>query len=540
MITIHTNGKDHMFPDGTTFETAAAAIGAHALGAAMGGRLYALGEKLSASGEVEFLGIASEEGSRIYARSASFLLVRAVRELFPGARVVIDHSIHNALYCRAEWERRLTPADLHAVEDRMREITARDEPFTPILMDAGEARALFERDGRTEVAALIPEGGEFTAHRSGGFADAWYGPLAPSTGYVRQFRLQSYIPGFVLIIPHMYHPHGVPEFAEMPKLSAVYNESSAWERSVGAGTLADLNNLIRGGSARALVRMAEICHERKLSAIAEIIVRERRRVILVAGPSSSGKTTFAHRLTAHLNTYALQPVALSLDDYYRDRRNIPKDVKLDLESIEALDIPLFEEQITALLAGDAVKLAKFDFLTGKSFRSEAETRVRDGQPLIIEGINGLNDALTRFIPGNTKFRIFVSALTQLNIDNHNRIATTDVRLLRRMVRDSLYRGHSAENTFKAWPAVHAAEFRNIFPYQENADAIFNSALVYEIAALKPHAMPMLEAIPQGSPARLEAERLLGFLSLAEDLPCPDEIPPTSIVREFIGGCTFYI
>jgi uridine kinase len=288
--------------------------------------------------------------------------------------------------------------------------------------------------------------------------------------------------------------------------------------------------------------MSEIRHDRRLTQIADLIARERRRVILVAGPSSSGKTTFAHRLTTHLNTFGLKPLPLSLDDYYLDRTDCPKDEsgKYDLESIRALDVPLFEEQITALLAGEAVALAKFDFLTGKSVRDAEKTSIGPEQPLIIEGINGLNDVLTQFIPAKTKFRIFISALAQLNIDDHNRVATTDVRLIRRMVRDHLFRGHSADKTIEAWPEVHSAEFKNIFPHQENADVIFNSALAYELAAMKPHALPLLEAIPEGSPAHVEADRLIAFLRLVEPLPCPDEIPPTSIVREFIGGCTYYI
>jgi uridine kinase len=545
-LTITLDGREFTFPRGTTFMEAAAAArkGAAypALAAVMGDRLHALGDAIPASGNVCFLDITAEEGSRIYARSASFLLVRAVRELFAGARVVIDHSINQALYCEAEWKRRLTPADLAAVGERMREIAARDEPFIPVTLPAEEARAMLTRDGRNEAAALVCDGCAFSGYRCGEFTDTWYGPLAPSTGYVRQFRLHSYVPGFMLVIPHMYSPGGVPAFREMPKLSAVYHDSAGWERLIGVDALADLNRAMKDGAARNLVRMGETRQERKLTQIADMISRERRRVILVAGPSSSGKTTFAQRLTVHLNTYGLKPLALSLDDYYLDRSECPKDENghYDLESIGALDIPLFEEQISSLLAGDAVRLAKFDFLTGRSVRDADETSVSADQPLIIEGINGLNDALTRFIPAKTKFRIFVSALTQLNIDDHNRVATTDVRFLRRMVRDHLFRGHPADKTIESWPGVHAAEFKNIFPHQENADVIFNSALVYELAALKPLALPLLKAIPEGSPSRVEAERLIAFLSLVEALPCPDEIPPTSIVREFIGGCTFYV
>lgn len=545
-LKITVDGREYAFPGGTSFGEAAASIqgksGRPLLGSIMGNRLYPLSDEIPCGGAVTFIDVSHEEGSRIYARSASFLLVRAVRELFHGARLVIDHSINQALYCEAQWDRRLTPSDLRAVEARMRAIAERNEPFVPVRLSAEEARALLVEDGRTEAAALVRDGSTFEGYRCGDFIDVWYGPLAPSTGCVRQFRLHNYVPGFLLMIPHQYSPDCVPAFAEMPKLSAVFSESAEWEKLIGVYCMADLNKATTGGMGRDLVRMSEACQDRKIAHIADMIVKERRRVILIAGPSSSGKTTFAHRLTVHLQTYGLRPVALSLDDYYMDRDRCPRDEcgKFDLESIDALDIPLFEEQITALLAGEAVELARFDFLTGKSMRQAAKTAVNDDQPLIIEGINGLNDRLTHFIPTNTKFRIFASALTQLNIDDHNRVATTDVRFIRRMVRDHLFRGHSAGMTIESWPTVHGAEFKNIFPYQENADAIFNSALVYELAALKPLALPLLQAIPADDPTHIEAERLIAFLSLVEPLPCVDEIPPTSIVREFIGGCTFYL
>jgi uridine kinase len=544
---IEIDDSEYKFPPSATFGDAAAFAAGKpncpALGAIMNNQIYSLAEKLPGSGSVSFIDITHEEGSRIYARSASFLLVRAVRELYQGARVVIDYSINQSLYCEVKWDRRITPVDLKAIESRMHAIVAADEPFMPVQMPAQEARALLEADGRGEAAALLrQEDGVFSGYRFGGFLDTWYGPLVPSAGFLKLFRLHHYLPGFLLMIPNSYSPGRIPAFAELPKLSSVFNESADWERLIGVTCMADLNRSIRSGYGRELVRMCEAWHDKKIAGIADMISREKRRVILIAGPSSSGKTTFAQRLTVHLHACGLQPLALSLDDYYLDRDICPKDEngKYDLESIDALDVPLFEEQITALLAGESVELAKFDFKTQRCTRSGQRIAVKADQPLIIEGINGLNERLTRFIPVSTKFRIFVSALTQLNIDDHNRVATTDVRLIRRLVRDHLFRGHSAEKTIESWPTVHGAEFKNIFPHQENADVIFSSALIYELAALRTVALPLLEAIPGDHPSRMEADRLTAFLSLVEPLPCQDEIPPISIIREFIGGCTFYI
>jgi len=455
----------------------------------------------------------------------------------------VDDATKQTMYCELHWKRKLTAGDLRAVEERMHAIAAMDEPFEPVILSAAEARAELEAAGRQDAAGLIPETAEiFAGYRCGGLLDTYYGPLAPSTGYLDLFRLQFYLPGFLLMVPTIFSPDELPAFTEMPKLSAVFSESGIWGRTIGIVRLHELNEAMRGGQGRELIRMNEAQHERKLAGIADMISRERRRVILIAGPSSSGKTTFAHRLKVHMHASGMEPLALSLDDYYLDRELYQKDKngKYDLESIGALDIPLFEEQLSALLSGAEVDLAKFDFSTGHSMRAGRPVSVDAGQPLLIEGINGLNEKLTGFIPSALKFRIFVSALMQLNIDDHNRIASTDGRLLRRIVRDSLFRSHSAEKTIGAWPDVHAAEFRNIFPYQENADIIFNSALLYEVAALKNRVTGLLSAIPADHPSHMEADRLLAILSLVEPLDCEDEIPPISILREFIGGCTFYI
>jgi uridine kinase len=539
------DGKEYRFAGGTTFLQAAAeawvGTARPALGAVMGGRVWPLAEEIPDSGDLKFLDIADMEGGRIYARSASFLLARAVGELFEGARTLVDYSLNRSLYCEVHWKRRLTAADIRAIQARMRAIAEHDEPFEPVSMPAEEARKAFEDAGRPDAAALIPPEGGFRGYRCGGSLDTYYGPLAPSTGYLRQFRLQIYLPGFLLMIPGSFSPDVIPRFSEMPRLSAVFNETGEWGRLIGIARLKELNETLRAGRGRELVRMCEAHQDRRIAGIADMIDRDQRRVLLIAGPSSSGKTTFAHRLTVHLHACGLEPLALSLDDYYLDRDLCPRDEngKCDLEGIGALDVPLFEEQLSALLSGEEVDLAKFDFSKGKSVRAGKPVSVGAEQPVIIEGINGLNDALTGFIPAAMKFRIFVSALTQLNVDDHNRVASTDMRLMRRIVRDSLFRSHSADRTIEGWPDVHSAEFRNIFPYQENADVIFNSALIYEIAALKGKLTALLSAIPEDHPSHVEADRLMGLLSLVEPLECEDEIPPTSLLREFIGGCTFY-
>jgi uridine kinase len=539
-------GKEFELPRGAAFLQAASIARAGTqrpvLGAVMAGKVWQLTERIPSSGTVEFLDMASSEGARIYARSATFLLVRAARELFEGARVLVDYSINQSLYCEVHGRRRITAADVRALQARMRAIVECDEPFEPVSMPAAEAAKELEAAGRPDAAALLSYGAVFTGYRFGTALDTYYGPLVPSAGYMKQFKLQCYLPGFLLMIPGSLSPDAIPPFFEMPRLSAVFIETGEWGRTIGISRLSELNATLRAGRGRELVRMCEAQHERKLARIADMISREQRRAVLIAGPSSSGKTTFAHRLTVHLHTCGLEPLALSLDDYYLDRDCCPRDEsgKFDLESITALDVPLFEEQLSALLSGEEVDLAKFNFTTGKSGRVGKPVAVGAGQPVIIEGINGLNDKLTGFIPSAMKFRIFVSALTQLNVDDHNRVASTDMRLLRRIVRDSLFRNHSADRTIENWPDVHSAEFRNIFPYQENADVIFNSALLYEVAALKGRLTALLSAIPLEHSSRKEADRLLSLLALVEPLGCEDEIPPISILREFIGGCTFYL
>jgi uridine kinase len=542
-LSIQIEGKTYELPSGATFGDAAALrtpSAYPALGAVMRNRVYSLREKIPEDGEVQFMNITSEEGARIYARSASFVLVRAAREVFPGATVLIDHSLNRSLYCEITWQRKLSPADLSAVERRMHEIVSRDEPFEPVSLQAGEARQMLLTNGRQDTVALLDED-EFHGYCSGWMTDTYYGALLPSTGFLTLFALRYYLPGFLLMMPNAHSPEVIPAWVELPKLSAVFYDTARWERILGVTRMVDLNDTIDKGGSRDLVRISEARQDRLIAGIAETIKREHRRVVLIAGPSSSGKTTFANRLLVHLKAGGLKPLALSLDDYYLDRDLVPleEDGKPDLEKLEALNVELFEEQLTALLGGEEVELPRFDFITKRSVFSGRKTLLQPGQPLVIEGIHGLNDRLSFSIPAEYKYRIFVSALSQLNIDDHNRVSTTDFRLLRRIVRDSRTRGHDPKNTIESWPSVHRGENNYIFPNQENADVMFNSALLYEMAALRTHALPQLMEIPLDHPSRVEAERLMAFLRLVKPLPCEDEIPPTSIVREFIGGNTFY-
>ncbi len=552
LVTI--NGQTVSLPAGATFcdavknmehDTGPASVFRQAprapLGAWMHNRVHSLLDTIPGDGEIRFLDMTSEEGARIYARSASCLLVRAVRELFPGARVLIDNSLNRSLYCEITAERQLLPSDLAVIERRMREIVAADELFEPLHLDADAARALLLADDRPDAAALVGSEG-MPCVRFGWMTDAYYGALLPSAGYLEMFALRYHVPGLLLLLPSVHSPDALAPWVELPKLSAVFHQTARWERSIGVSRMADLNARIDEGRARELVRVCEARQDKLIAGIADTIRREKRRVVLIAGPSSSGKTTFANRLLVHLKTAGLLPLALSLDDYYLDRDLVPfeADGTQDLERVETLDIALFEEQLQALLCGEAVALPRFNFITAKPEFSDVRTALLPGQPLVIEGIHGLSDVLTGAIPAQLKYRIFVSALSQMNIDDHNRVSTTDFRLLRRIVRDVHARGHAAADTIGMWPMVHRGEHSYIFPNQENADVMFNSAMPYELAALRDRAMEHLLAIPEDHPSRGEAERLMAFLRLVRPLPCEDEIPPTSIVREFIGGNTFYI
>ncbi|HHV94551.1 MAG TPA: nucleoside kinase [Firmicutes bacterium] len=492
---------------------------------------------------IAFLGVEVQDGFRIYQRSAVFLLIRAAREILPGCKVIIEHSLSNGLYGEIHYQRPLVAKDLEAIEARMREIASRDEPFEKLVLPKEEAMELFAKDGQLDKVNLLKfrQSDTVKVYRCGWLHDYFYGYMVPSTGYLTQFRLHYYLPGFILQVPDPDNPDRIPPYCEQPKLASVHREAEHWAKILEVETVAALNEIIAQGKSGELIRIAEALHEKKIAQIADMIYdrHDTLRVILIAGPSSSGKTTFVQRLSVQLRVNGLRPVTLHLDDYFLEREKTPKNERgeYDFESIEAIDLELFNTHLAQLIQGDEVDVPTFDFTTGRRVYAGKRLRVEPGQPIIIEGIHGLNDRLTASIPSGNKFKIYISALTQLNIDHHNRIPTTDGRLLRRIVRDHQFRGHSARDTLRLWGAVRRGEKENIFPFQEEADVMFNSALIYEFAVLKGFAEPLLRDIGREDAGYSEAKRLLKFLSYFLPLDHSD-VPPTSILREFIGGSCF--
>lgn len=493
---------------------------------------------------IVFFGLEAKDGHRIYQRSATFLLIRAAREILPGCRVTIEHSLSNGLYGEIHHTRALVEQDLKNIEARMREIIEQDEPFEKIVMGKEAARELFLEDGQLDKVNLLKyrESDFVNIYRSGWLHDYFYGYMTPSAGYLEQIRLKYYLPGFILQIPDSRNPNVIPPYKEQPKLASVHREAERWGDILQVGTVSALNDIIVRGQGGDLIRIAEALHEKKIAQIADLIFdrRDTLRIVLIAGPSSSGKTTFAQRLSIHMRVNGLDPVAIHLDDYFLNREHTPRNEQgeYDFESIEAIDLDLFNTHLAQLIQGQEVEMPTFDFASGSRQYTGKRLKVAEDQPIIIEGIHGLNDRLTESIPSGNKFKIHISALTQLNIDDHNRIPTTDVRLIRRMVRDHQFRSNPPEDTLRRWAAVRQGERVNIFPFQEEADVMFNSALAYELAVLKGHAEPLLKNIDRWDPGYAEAKRLLKFLSYF--LPLGEEdIPATSILREFIGGSCFH-
>ncbi len=493
---------------------------------------------------IEFIDLSHKEGMRIYRRSLTFLLIKAATDLFPSSQVMVEHSLGKGLYCEIKKDQPLTRQDVEKLEEKMRELVSEDIPFIKKRVSLQKAIEIFKSQGEEDKVRLLK-------YRKKDYLDIYsldalsnylYGYLVPSTGYLKNFSLKFYMPGLVLRFPDEEEPANLPVYIENPKLFEVFREVEGWCNILGVDTLGTLNDLIDKGEESELMRVSEALHEKKIAEIADTIAksRNRLRVILIAGPSSSGKTSFAQRLRIQLIVNGLQPLPISLDDYFVDRDKTPKDEKgeYDFESLESIDLKLFNEQLAALIRGEEVEVPTYSFKKGKREFNGNVLQLKDGQPLIIEGIHGLNEKLTQGIPRGSKFKIYVSALTSLNVDQHNRIHTTDTRLLRRMVRDSQFRGHDARDTIKRWPSVRRGEEENIFRFQEEADVMFNSALIYEFAVLKNYAEPLLSAIPTNSPEKIEAKRLLRFLQYFLPME-PNEVPYNSILREFVGESCFF-
>ncbi len=483
-----------------------------------------------------------EEGRRVYERSLRFVMLLAFKAEFPMARVRCEHSLGQGIYITARGMK-LDCDAVEKVENRMRRLVQEDLPFRLVPMSRSDAIRYFDKNGDDDKVKLLKyrQYEHFRMFECGGMMDYFYGEMTPSTGYVGVFGLRALSGGAVLLLPDKEKPECVAEFLPMPKLMSTFSESARWLEILDVENAADLNELTDSGRLSEFIRVNEALMSRKIFDIADQIVKSRARVVCIAGPSSSGKTTFCMRLMIALRVTGLTPVKLSLDDYYIDRDKVPLDEhgEVDLENVSALDTELLGEQLVKLLDGETVNVPLFDFVTGKRSERTHEMRVDQASPILIEGIHGLNDMLTPGVPREMKFKIYISALTNLNIDDHNRIRTTDARLLRRIVRDAHFRGTSPERTLASWASVRRGEEKFIFPYQEDADAMINSSLAYELAIMKNYVYPMLCAVTPDAPYYTLARRLVKFLNYISPANAEDAIPQDSLLREFIGGSCFY-
>ncbi len=506
--------------------------------------LYELTATLDQPTVVQFLDLTEKEGRRIYQRSLTLLLIEAVHELFPESAITVEHSLSRGLYCEIKKDPPLSPDDITAIEKKMQQLIKINRSVRKRRVSLHEAKQIFSDQGLTDKMALLEHWPKdyLNLYTIGDLEDTLHGYLVPQTGMLGTFGLQYYRPGLILQFPDEQDPLKIAPFIEQKKLFEIFREAENWGHILGFDTVGAMNRLIEKGQGPEVMRIAEALHEKKIAQIADMICERGNeiRVILIAGPSSSGKTTFAQRLRIQLLVNGIRTLPISIDDYFIDREHTPLDESNnpDFEHIEAIDLPLFNEHLLRLIQGEAVRMPTFNFATGKREYRGNLIRLGENQPLIIEGIHGLNETLTRSIPRRHKFKIYISALTALNIDRHTRIHTTDTRLLRRIIRDAQFRGNSALETIRRWPSVRRGEERNIFCLQEEADVMFNSALVYEPAAIKNQAAYLLQQIGRSEPEYIAAKRLLTFLSFFLSLD-PNEVPSNSILREFIGQSCFF-
>ena len=496
------------------------------------------------SKDLEFLDMTSSSGSRAYTRTLFFVLCKAVKDIFPASPdVIIDIPVSNGFYVDVRLGKELTEEVVGKLRNRIQEIIDAHMPIRRYMVPTEDAIALFQEKGDVEKVKLLKTSGSIytTYYKIGDYVDYYYGTLLTNTSELYLFGLEKYYDGMLLRIPSLKNPDQLGEITRQDKMFDIFKEHHRWQDIIGIRTVGDFNQAVTAGFSTDIINISEALQEKKIAQIAEDITQRKGvKLVLLAGPSSSGKTTSCKRLSIQLAVNGLKPLQISLDDYFVDREKTPKDEsgEYDYESIYALDLKLINEQFNALFRGEEVELPKYDFQSGKSKRSGKKLKMNDHNVLVVEGIHALNPELTSQIPDGQIYRVYASALTTILLDNHNYIPTTDNRLLRRIIRDNKYRGVSAQETIHRWPSVRAGENKWIFPFQENADAMLNTAMLYELAVIKMQAEPLLQLVPENCEEYAEAYRLLKFLKYFKGIPY-NNLPPTSLLREFLGGSSFH-
>lgn len=513
------------------------------VGAIVDNELKELWVQLQKDCSLQFIDRTTAYGNRFYSRSLAFLFIIAAKEVFRECRVTVEHSLSKGLYCEVHKDGPLTVEDITRIEDKMWELQRLDLPFEKRKITSNEAIELFKNTNQMDKVNLIKyrKKKNINIYSCYGYHDYFYGYMVPSTGYLKTFELKPNEPGLLLRFPEKSDPNRLPEYFEQKKLFNIFREFENWGRILELENISHLNDAIKSGRINEVIPIAEGLHEKKIAQIADLIAASgNKKLVLIAGPSSSGKTTFAQRLSVQLRVNGLKPVPISIDDFFKNREDTPRgeDGEYDFETIDALDLVTFNDVLMKLIRGEETEIPVFNFHTGKREETGRRMKIGEEQILVVEGIHGLNEKLTSNIPREKKFKIYISALTHLSIDDHNRIPTSDLRLIRRIVRDFQFRSASALTTIKMWDSVRRGEDKYIYPFQEEADIMFNSSLVYELAILNQIALPQLEMIDNSVPEYIEAKRLSKFLQyfLEADI---NAIPNNSILREFVGNSCFF-